>query len=120
MVRDDTVVLLLGLLAVSLVSLKFLQANRRHRGDAQDLKSVTIIVLGDIGRSPRMLYHATSFMQRGYKIYIVAYPGTNPRSSRAQTWCDPSSSSTAGKLTAPDQLVKQARHHQNYSWSHLM
>ncbi|GAA5996385.1 hypothetical protein JCM5350_005121 [Sporobolomyces pararoseus] len=41
-------------------------------------KSVGLIVLGDIGRSPRMLYHAQSFLQNGYTTYIVAYRGSNP------------------------------------------
>lgn len=38
-------------------------------------KSVAIVVLGDIGRSPRMLYHANSFVAREYQTRIVAYRG---------------------------------------------
>ncbi|KAL8283743.1 hypothetical protein RQP46_005538 [Phenoliferia psychrophenolica] len=38
-------------------------------------KSVAIVVLGDIGRSPRMLYHAQSFLSHGYTTHIVAYRG---------------------------------------------
>jgi len=37
--------------------------------------SVGLIVLGDIGRSPRMLYHAQSFVNNGFKTYIIAYRG---------------------------------------------
>ena len=40
-------------------------------------KSVVIVVLGDIGRSPRMLYHAQSFVSHGYTTHIVAYRGTS-------------------------------------------
>lgn len=47
-----------------------------QRGGARS-KSVAIIVLGDIGRSPRMLYHAQSFVDRGYHTHIVAYAGTS-------------------------------------------
>ncbi|XP_011503896.1 PREDICTED: chitobiosyldiphosphodolichol beta-mannosyltransferase [Ceratosolen solmsi marchali] len=41
-------------------------------------KSVCIVVLGDIGRSPRMQYHAISFIKEGYSVEIVGYPGTPP------------------------------------------
>lgn len=75
---DDTLVLILGLLAVSLVMLKgirYFQRDRRVR------KSVAIVVLGDIGRSPRMLYHATSFAERGFRTSIVAYRGESGKVS---------------------------------------
>jgi len=38
-------------------------------------KSVCIVVLGDIGRSPRMQYHAISFLKTGFTIDIVGYGG---------------------------------------------
>ncbi|GAA5876946.1 hypothetical protein JCM16303_006344 [Sporobolomyces ruberrimus] len=41
-------------------------------------KSVGLIVLGDIGRSPRMLYHAQSFVKNGYMTYIIAFKGSKP------------------------------------------
>ncbi|GAA6061018.1 hypothetical protein JCM10212_001074 [Sporobolomyces blumeae] len=41
-------------------------------------KSVAIVVLGDIGRSPRMLYHAESFARHGYTTWIVAHRGSPP------------------------------------------
>ena len=34
-----------------------------------------IVVLGDIGRSPRMLNHATSLADSGYFVNIVGYIG---------------------------------------------
>ncbi|KAM0756220.1 hypothetical protein T439DRAFT_331111 [Meredithblackwellia eburnea MCA 4105] len=40
-------------------------------------KSVAIVVLGDIGRSPRMLYHAKSFVEHGYLTHIVAFKGAS-------------------------------------------
>jgi len=39
---------------------------------------VTIVVLGDIGRSPRMQYHASSFLKEGYKVNIVGFRGSKP------------------------------------------
>lgn len=38
-------------------------------------RSVCIVVLGDIGRSPRMQYHALSFVESGYDVDIVGYSG---------------------------------------------
>ena len=40
-------------------------------------RHVCIVVLGDIGRSPRMLYHAISLADEGFKVYIVGYKGTS-------------------------------------------
>lgn len=38
---------------------------------------IQILVLGDIGRSPRMQYHAISVAKHGRKVDIVAYKGTS-------------------------------------------
>ena len=38
-------------------------------------KSVILLVLGDIGRSPRMQYHALSFAQNGWAVNFVGYNG---------------------------------------------
>lgn len=63
----EIMLLLLGLAASALVGVRLQGRSTR--------KSVAIIVLGDIGRSPRMLYHAQSFAARGYQTTIVAYRG---------------------------------------------
>lgn len=39
------------------------------------MRSVAILVLGDIGRSPRMMYHAESFATNGFQTFIVGYSG---------------------------------------------
>jgi len=39
------------------------------------LRSVAILVLGDVGRSPRMMYHAQSFAENGFVTDIVGYGG---------------------------------------------
>lgn len=38
--------------------------------------TVLLLVLGDIGRSPRMMYHAESFAKLGWEAIIVGYAGT--------------------------------------------
>lgn len=39
-------------------------------------QSVVLVVLGDIGRSPRMCYHADSLARHGFETRIVAHRGT--------------------------------------------
>lgn len=41
-------------------------------------KSVCVVVLGDIGRSPRMQYHSLSLAEEGHKVDIVGYGETEP------------------------------------------
>jgi len=36
---------------------------------------VIIIVLGDLGRSPRMQYHASSLLKEGNTVSLVGYEG---------------------------------------------
>ena len=36
---------------------------------------VTVVVLGDVGRSPRMQYHSLSLDKFGYDVEIVGFPG---------------------------------------------
>ncbi|KAE9409389.1 mannosyltransferase [Gymnopus androsaceus JB14] len=42
------------------------------------LRSVAVLVLGDIGRSPRMMYHAESFAEHGFMTYVIGYGGSKP------------------------------------------
>ena len=44
-------------------------------------RSAIVLVLGDFGRSPRMMYHALSLVQHGYETYVVAYGDTPPISA---------------------------------------
>jgi len=37
-----------------------------------------VVVLGDIGRSPRMCYHALSLAESGYEVDIIGYSGSDP------------------------------------------
>ncbi|KAA1468426.1 mannosyltransferase [Dentipellis sp. KUC8613] len=45
------------------------------------LRSVAILVLGDIGRSPRMMYHAESFAKIGFETFLIGYKGSQPAQS---------------------------------------
>ena len=40
---------------------------------AVNTKRVWIVVLGDIGRSPRMQNHVKSFAENGYLVEVVGY-----------------------------------------------
>lgn len=48
------------------------------------LRSVAILVLGDIGRSPRMMYHAQSFAENGFVTDLIGYGGLY---LHRLTWC---------------------------------
>ncbi|XP_053606641.1 chitobiosyldiphosphodolichol beta-mannosyltransferase [Plodia interpunctella] len=44
----------------------------------EETKTVKVVVLGDIGRSPRMQYHALSLANNGFKVIIISYLETTP------------------------------------------
>jgi beta-1,4-mannosyltransferase len=54
-------------------------SNSNHENDTKDQPqeevSVQVVVLGDIGRSPRMQYHAISLAKHGARVDIVGYNG---------------------------------------------
>ena len=41
--------------------------------------SVQIVVLGDLGRSPRMQYHASSILKHGGDVQLIGYQGEQMR-----------------------------------------
>jgi len=43
-------------------------------------KRACVVVLGDVGRSPRMQYHALSLAKEGYSVDIIGYSGSAPHS----------------------------------------
>lgn len=47
----------------------------KHSRDKPVLRSVAILVLGDVGRSPRMMYHAESFAKNDYETFLIGYRG---------------------------------------------
>jgi len=64
-------VIYLFLIPVLLVPLFILWIANKSRND----KSVFIVVLGDLGRSPRMNYHCLSLVKLGYKVTMIGYKG---------------------------------------------
>ncbi|KAK7688235.1 hypothetical protein QCA50_008605 [Cerrena zonata] len=50
----------------------------RQPVERASFRSVAILVLGDIGRSPRMMYHSESFAENGFETYIVGNKGSKP------------------------------------------
>ncbi|KAK3921419.1 Chitobiosyldiphosphodolichol beta-mannosyltransferase [Frankliniella fusca] len=45
---------------------------------SREKKSVCVVVVGDVGRSPRMQYHALSLAKEGFDVDIVGYGGSEP------------------------------------------
>jgi beta-1,4-mannosyltransferase len=74
----------LGLVALSTYSaLGFTKYDGPPAGSTEGTVSVHVLVLGDIGRSPRMTYHALSIAKHGGKVNLIGYLGkTVSRSHR--------------------------------------
>ena len=66
-------IVVLGLKFVLILFLARLstRSHRPHR--SSDADCVQIVVLGDIGRTPRMQYHALSFADAGFLVYLIGY-----------------------------------------------
>ncbi|XP_064105122.1 chitobiosyldiphosphodolichol beta-mannosyltransferase-like [Macrobrachium nipponense] len=45
----------------------------------EEREHVTVVVLGDLGRSPRMNYHALSLSQEGFEVNLIGFSGTKPQ-----------------------------------------
>lgn len=44
----------------------------------QPVTSIQVVVVGDIGRSPRMQNHALSIAKHGARVDLIGYNGTTP------------------------------------------
>jgi len=64
------VLFLLALGFLTWKALSFVRPRNQHT-----LRSVAILVLGDIGRSPRMMYHAKSFAENDFETDLIGYGG---------------------------------------------
>ena len=80
------IVLLLGLLLllitgiVSIVTLKGFTSEKgvsdETIGGVKPKTTVQVLVLGDIGRSPRMQYHTLSIAKHGGRVDLIGYVGS--------------------------------------------
>lgn len=76
LVPPDVLVLVLRTaLVLSLTGLLYKTWRILQPRDQHSLRSVAILVLGDIGRSPRMMYHAQSFAEIGFTTDLIGYGG---------------------------------------------
>uniref|UniRef100_A0A8C8ISB8 Chitobiosyldiphosphodolichol beta-mannosyltransferase n=1 Tax=Oncorhynchus tshawytscha TaxID=74940 RepID=A0A8C8ISB8_ONCTS len=67
------------LISVTVTAVLVSQLLRKlRRRDALTERRVCVLVLGDIGRSPRMQYHALSLSKHGYSVTFVGFPDENP------------------------------------------
>lgn len=72
---------LLTLMSFIIVGLSLLLIVTLRNGSLTGEGVVTVLVLGDVGRSPRMKNHSISFAKHGYKVQHVGYSGSNPAKS---------------------------------------
>jgi len=68
-----SVILLLAIAFIAFAAIFFTRARTCNNS-----KRVSIIVLGDIGRSPRMQYHAQSLAKLGFKVDVIGYLDSMP------------------------------------------
>lgn len=50
-------------------------SGRKEESNHEPKISVQVLVLGDIGRSPRMQYHAISIAKHGGRVDVIGYKG---------------------------------------------
>ncbi|POW19955.1 hypothetical protein PSHT_04120 [Puccinia striiformis] len=81
--RHRTTMLSLAL-ALVLISTLTLFHRLHGRKSIARKESIAIVVLGDIGRSPRMMRHALSFADQQWYVSIFAYKGSKPPNSLLQ------------------------------------
>ncbi|XP_060757127.1 chitobiosyldiphosphodolichol beta-mannosyltransferase isoform X2 [Neoarius graeffei] len=67
-----------ALLPVGVVVFIFILARGLKSRDELAQLNVCVLVLGDVGRSPRMQYHALSLSKHGYNVTFIGFLGTKP------------------------------------------
>jgi hypothetical protein len=69
------------LCAVFVVGIIFLMAKLR-RPNCSGQRCAHVVVLGDLGRSPRMCNHALQFEKHNFNVQLVGYTGQSLESVR--------------------------------------
>ena len=71
----------------TLFSIALLLSPTRYKNDSNGSKlRVQILVLGDIGRSPRMQYHAISISKHGGLVDLIGYKGEMNKASLPEAY----------------------------------
>ncbi|KIJ45070.1 glycosyltransferase family 33 protein [Sphaerobolus stellatus SS14] len=64
-------------LAATVAAILLVATTLHVRSDVSPLhRSVAVVVLGDVGRSPRIMYHAQSFASNDFETYVIGYKGS--------------------------------------------
>jgi len=66
---------MLTLLCAVVVVGIFLLVGKLRRSNNSSQKCVHIVVLGDLGRSPRMCNHAVQFEKHKFNVQLIGYAG---------------------------------------------
>uniref|UniRef100_A0A8D0DUA8 Chitobiosyldiphosphodolichol beta-mannosyltransferase n=1 Tax=Salvator merianae TaxID=96440 RepID=A0A8D0DUA8_SALMN len=69
-----------GGILLPLLLLALLWRRQQQHPPGPAARRVAVLVMGDLGRSPRMQYHALSLAHRGYSVAFIGYAGTKPHS----------------------------------------
>jgi beta-1,4-mannosyltransferase len=81
--------MIVGAIVLTLVVALFLLSPTPYRAAsspaAERHVTAQVLVLGDIGRSPRMQYHALSIAKHGGTVELIGYHGTSPPSHSRRT-----------------------------------
>lgn len=64
---------------ILLLPSQYKSKQRLNQPDGQQRSTFQILVLGDVGRSPRMQYHALSIAKHGGRVCIIGYNGKQLR-----------------------------------------
>ncbi|XP_021493032.1 chitobiosyldiphosphodolichol beta-mannosyltransferase isoform X1 [Meriones unguiculatus] len=73
-----------ALLALSLLLPVLLLGAWKRGRQAGRAQHVVVVVLGDVGRSPRMQYHALSLAQSGFSVTLLGFYNSKPRDELLQ------------------------------------
>ena len=80
LIASTSACVVVGLLLVYIRPTRYIKHSPPRATSSSSLEepriSVQVLVLGDIGRSPRMQYHAMSVAKHGGRVDIIGYQGT--------------------------------------------
>ncbi|ORX51786.1 hypothetical protein BCR36DRAFT_411757 [Piromyces finnis] len=83
MFLETIIIATIIVIVVTITGIAFILKQTRDRlskkpNTSNDKPNVLLLVLGDIGRSPRMQYHALSLAENNFNVDFVGYKGSEP------------------------------------------